>query len=248
MAHPTLSGGGREASASAQFATMKKPIITTALVVASLGAIAGAVDVSSVTAKADGKGTDLGGRPVSFNVQLTDGAHTCGSGTLEAVVTNSRGTGLGCWRIIGDNVYLTNVLSLGMRDAMVPLSAFEGEGAAKLRGASNQSTALKPRASTIAAMQGGSGPSVNYAGRVRAAVRPNITYPDADAVVGNPAAEFEVNLASDGTIVGVKLSKSSGTPGWDEAAERALRRTDKIPRDTDGRIYTPMFISLRPKD
>ena len=93
-----------------------------------------------------------------------------------------------------------------------------------------------------------SGPSGNYAGRVRAAVRPNVTYPDADTVAGNPSADFEVNLAPDGTIVGVKLRKSSGVPGWDEAAERALRKTDKLPRDTDGRIYTPMVISLRPKD
>jgi len=93
-----------------------------------------------------------------------------------------------------------------------------------------------------------SGPSGNYAGRVRAAVRPNITYPDVDTVAGNPTAEFEVNLAPDGTIVGVKLRKSSGVPGWDDAAERALRKTDKLPRDTDGRIYTPMTISLRPKD
>ena len=237
---------------------MKKLIITAALAGASLGTIAGTVDVSSVTAKAEGKGTDLGGRPVSFKVQLTDGTNTCLRGTLEAVVTNSRGTAIGCWRIIGDNVYFTDMLSLGMRDAMVPLSAFEGEGAAKLRGAvsglpngnSYQSaapSASSPRASTIASMQGIGGPSGDYAGRVIGAVRPNITYPHADSAVGNPAADFEVNLAPDGTIVGVKLSKSSGIPGWDEAAERAIRKTDKLPRDAGGRIYSPMIISLRPK-
>jgi colicin import membrane protein len=92
-----------------------------------------------------------------------------------------------------------------------------------------------------------SGPSSGYAGRIAAAVRPNITFPDAETVNGNPAAEFEVSLAPDGTIVGVKLSKSSGLPGWDEAAERGLRKTDKLPRDTDGRIFPSLIVSLRPK-
>ena len=92
-----------------------------------------------------------------------------------------------------------------------------------------------------------SGPSSGYAGRIAAAVRPNITFPDADTVNGNPAAEFEVNLAPDGTIVGVKLMRSSGLPAWDEAAERGLRKTDKLPRDTDGRIFPSLIVSLRPK-
>ncbi|MFH0131123.1 energy transducer TonB [Variovorax sp. VaC1] len=92
-----------------------------------------------------------------------------------------------------------------------------------------------------------SGPSSGYAGRIAAAVRPNITFPDADTVNGNPAAEFEVSLAPDGTIVGVKLSKTSGLPGWDDAAERGLRKTDKLPRDTDGRIFPSLIVTLRPK-
>ncbi|KQX29533.1 cell envelope integrity protein TolA [Variovorax sp. Root434] len=95
--------------------------------------------------------------------------------------------------------------------------------------------------------QRSSGPSSGYAGRIAAAVRPNITFPDAETVNGNPAAEFEVSLAPDGTIVGVKLSKSSGLPGWDDAAERGLRKTDKLPRDTDGRIFPSLIVTLRPK-
>ena len=92
-----------------------------------------------------------------------------------------------------------------------------------------------------------SGPSGGYGARIAAAVRPNITFPDADTVNGNPAAEFEVSLAPDGTIVNVKLSKSSGLPSWDEAAERGLRKTDKLPRDTDGRIFPSLIVSLKPK-
>lgn len=95
--------------------------------------------------------------------------------------------------------------------------------------------------------QGAGGPSAGYAARIAAAVRPNITYPDAETVAGNPAAEFVVNLAPDGTIVGVKLSRSSGNPSWDEAAERGLHKTGKLPRDVDGRIITPLIVSLRPR-
>ncbi|REM31621.1 TonB C-terminal domain-containing protein, partial [Mycobacterium tuberculosis] len=58
---------------------------------------------------------------------------------------------------------------------------------------------------------------------------------------------FAVNLAPDGTIVGVKLTKSSGLPSWDEAAERGLRKTEKVPRDIDGRIFPSLIVTLRPK-
>ncbi|PIF78459.1 cell division and transport-associated protein TolA [Variovorax sp. 54] len=91
------------------------------------------------------------------------------------------------------------------------------------------------------------GPSSGYGARIAEKVRPNITFPDADSVNGNPEAEFLVNLAPDGTIVGVKLAKSSGLPAWDEAAERGLRKTDKLPRDNDGRIFPSLIVTLKPK-
>ncbi|MDA7417967.1 cell envelope integrity protein TolA [Xenophilus arseniciresistens] len=94
--------------------------------------------------------------------------------------------------------------------------------------------------------QGQGGPSSSYGARIAAAVRPNITF-DPSTVAGNPTAEFLVNLAPDGTIVGVKLNKSSGNPSWDRAAEGGLRKTDKLPRDIDGRIITPLIVELRPK-
>jgi colicin import membrane protein len=92
-----------------------------------------------------------------------------------------------------------------------------------------------------------SGPSGGYGARIAAAVRPNIVYPDAELVSGNPTAEFDVSLAPDGTIVGVKLRKSSGVAAWDDAAERGLRRTEKVPRDIDGRIFPALTVVLQPK-
>lgn len=94
--------------------------------------------------------------------------------------------------------------------------------------------------------QGQGGPSAGYGARVAAAVRPNITFDPATAA-GNPVVEFVVNLAPDGTIVGVRLNKSSGNPGWDHAAEGGLRKTERLPRDVDGRIITPLIVELKPK-
>jgi len=96
--------------------------------------------------------------------------------------------------------------------------------------------------------QRSSGPSGSYGAKVAAAVRPNVVFPDADLVSGNPAAEFDVRLAPDGTIIGTPaLVKSSGLGGWDEAALRALQKTEKLPRDVDGTVPPRLLVALRPK-
>ncbi|HZY19511.1 MAG TPA: cell envelope integrity protein TolA [Ramlibacter sp.] len=91
-----------------------------------------------------------------------------------------------------------------------------------------------------------SGPSDSYAGRIRARVKPNIVF--TEDVRGNPTAEVEVRMAPDGTIVGKRIAKSSGSPTWDDAVLRALDRTEVLPRDVDGRVHTPILLVFRPKD
>ena len=49
----------------------------------------------------------------------------------------------------------------------------------------------------------------------------------------------------DGTIVGQRLVKSSGNKARDAAVMRGIQATERLPRDTDGRIHTPMLISVR---
>lgn len=93
-----------------------------------------------------------------------------------------------------------------------------------------------------------SGPSGSYGGKVAAAVRPNVVFPDADLVSGNPGAEFDVRLAPDGTIVGTPaLVKSSGLANWDDAALRALQKTERLPRDIDGTVPARLIVTLKPK-
>ena len=89
------------------------------------------------------------------------------------------------------------------------------------------------------------GPSGNYAGRIRAAVRPNIVFTD-DAP-GNPVAEVEVRTDQVGNIISRRITRSSGVRTWDDAVLRALDRTEKLPSD-NGRYWNPMLITFRLRD
>ena len=89
------------------------------------------------------------------------------------------------------------------------------------------------------------GPSGNYAGRIRAAVRPNIVF--TDDVPGNPVTEVEVRTGPTGQIISRRITKSSGVKSWDEAVLRALDRTEKLPSD-NGRYWNPMLITFRLRD
>ena len=91
-----------------------------------------------------------------------------------------------------------------------------------------------------------SGPSASYAGRIRARIKPNITFND--DVDGNPKAEVEVRVAPDGTILSRKLTQTSGNKAWDDAVLKAIDKTGTLPRDTDGQVPSVMVISFRPKD
>ena len=92
-----------------------------------------------------------------------------------------------------------------------------------------------------------SGPSDSYGGRIRGKIKPNITF-DPSSVSGNPAAEVEVRCAPDGTIVSSKLVKSSGSPAWDNAVLKAIAKTEILPRDTDGRVHSPLLLVFKPND
>jgi colicin import membrane protein len=129
----------------------------------------------------------------------------------------------------------------------------EAEAKAAAQAAADRAATLK-RMQAMAGTGGegnaarSSGPSGSYAGKVAAAVRPNVVFPEADLINGNPGAEFDVRLAPDGTIVGTpSLVKSSGVANWDEAALRALQKTEKLPRDVDGTVPSRLIVTLRPK-
>lgn len=94
--------------------------------------------------------------------------------------------------------------------------------------------------------QKSSGPSAGYAGKVRAAVKPNVIF--TEDISGNPKAEIEVRTTLDGSIISQRLIKSSGDQAWDDAAIKAVIRTGTLPRDIDGKVPTPMILEIRPRD
>jgi colicin import membrane protein len=98
---------------------------------------------------------------------------------------------------------------------------------------------------TGTAMQS-AGPSPTYAGRLVAAIRPNILF--TDTAPGNPRAEVELRVAPDGRIISVRLRQSSGFSSWDNAVLRAIERTGRLPADENGRIPSTIILGFRPLD
>ena len=106
-------------------------------------------------------------------------------------------------------------------------------------GGSGESTAANGPAQS-------SGPSASYAGRVRARIKPNITY--IETIVGNPTTEIEVRTSPDGTIISSRITKPSGTKSWDTAALNAIEKTGALPRDENGRVPSSLIIVLSPQE
>ena len=98
--------------------------------------------------------------------------------------------------------------------------------------------------------KGGGKPSDSYLGRLRARVKPNITFSETQlqTVRGNPAAEVEVICSPSGQIVGMKLTQSSGNDAWDQAVLKAIEKTGTLPRDENGKIPSKIPFVFRPRD
>jgi colicin import membrane protein len=98
--------------------------------------------------------------------------------------------------------------------------------------------------------KGGGRPSESYLGRLRARVKPNITFSESQlqSVRGNPAAEIEVICSPSGQIIGMKLTQSSGNAAWDQAVLKAIEKTGTLPRDENGKIPSKIPFVFRPRD
>ena len=93
---------------------------------------------------------------------------------------------------------------------------------------------------------GGARPSSGYAARIAARIRPYIRHPQ--DVPGNPPVEIEVRTSPDGTIVGQRVTKSSGNAAWDESAIRAVIAATTLPRNEEGRVISPITVILRQRE
>ena len=90
------------------------------------------------------------------------------------------------------------------------------------------------------------GPSASYGAKVVAAIRPNIA--SIKELSASLTAEYDVYTDASGKIMSAKIRKRSGDAYWDDAALNAILKTEKLPFDENGRVPSPMTISLRPRD
>jgi colicin import membrane protein len=95
---------------------------------------------------------------------------------------------------------------------------------------------------------GAGGGDATYAGQLIALIRPRIAFAVPENTPASVHAEFQVDLLPTGEILAVKKLKASGLPGYDEAVERAIRRTDPFPRKRDGTVERTVIIRFRPVD
>ena len=94
--------------------------------------------------------------------------------------------------------------------------------------------------------QQSSGPSADYAGRIRAKVRNNIAY--SGDTSANRTTLVEVRTSPDGTIIRRTILKPSGVEAWDEAVLKAIDKTEVLPRNADGKVPPLLELSIRPRD
>ena len=88
--------------------------------------------------------------------------------------------------------------------------------------------------------------AADYAGRIRARIRSNIAYSGDSSA--NPTALVEVRTSPDGTIINRRLLRASGVDAWDEAALKAIDKTEKLPANSEGKVPPVLEISIRPRD
>ena len=116
------------------------------------------------------------------------------------------------------------------------------ERALKLAGAA----AGSGNASSTGTAAQNAGPSASYGAKVVAAIRPNIA--SIKELSASLTAEYDVYTDASGKIMSAKIRKRSGDAYWDDAALNAILKTEKLPFDENGRVPSPMTISLRPRD
>lgn len=74
-----------------------------------------------------------------------------------------------------------------------------------------------------------------YTDRIKGKIRGNLVQPP--NLQGNPVAMFLVTQLPSGEVLEVKLRRSSGNPLYDDAVERAIRKSSPLPRPDDASLF-----------
>jgi colicin import membrane protein len=96
------------------------------------------------------------------------------------------------------------------------------------------------------AAAGSGGNATSYADKVRRRVEPNIVF------AGNAAATIStvvaIDAAPDGHVLSATIVQPSGNAGWDDAALRAVQKSDPMPLDDNGKAPAHFMITFRPRE
>jgi len=86
-----------------------------------------------------------------------------------------------------------------------------------------------------------------YIGKLKGKIKSNIVLPP--DIAGNPEAIFDVVQLPTGEVMSVKLRKASGHRAYDDAVERAIRKSSPLPRpDRPEQFQRNLEIKFRPLD
>ena len=107
-----------------------------------------------------------------------------------------------------------------------------------------------PSGSTAGTSSSGSTGARNaeWAARVKSAIRENTTFSPPPDMSGNPQVIFRITLSPDCALGRIERISPSGVPTWDQAAERAIRKTNPFPRFPGGQCPPSFELSSRPND
>ena len=85
-----------------------------------------------------------------------------------------------------------------------------------------------------------------YIGRIKGKIRGNIVLPP--DIKGDPQAIFDVVQLPTGEVLSVKLRKSSGHHGYDDAVERAILKSSPLPKAEAGLFNRLLELKFSPLD
>jgi colicin import membrane protein len=83
--------------------------------------------------------------------------------------------------------------------------------------------------------------------KIRAKIRGNIRLPN--DMSGNPEAIFDVTQLPTGEVISIRLRKSSGHKGYDDAVERAILKSSPLPKPDQPNLFERQLeLRFRPQD
>jgi colicin import membrane protein len=90
-------------------------------------------------------------------------------------------------------------------------------------------------------------PDAGYVDRIRSKIKSNVVLPS--GIKGNPEAIFDVVQIPSGDVIDVKLIKSSGYQLYDDAVERAIRKSSPLPRpDRPEQFQRELRLKFKPQE